>query len=160
MPLEHLSAQTETGLLIEIQLPNGSIARYQNYAPLQSIVWSGNGQTYTYLPMKYSGTPRSLELDNTQATVYLANNEVIRAFLKLNDGLRRANIVIRTIFPNNPNAAPIVDRLQVISSKFDYPEIVLDLKSPISAIGAKFPTRYFTSKDFPQLPARTETGIY
>lgn len=141
MPLEHLKSSTSTAVCVKVILASGIVRRYQNFLP--SAPYTFFGESYDYSPLEYSGSPRSLELDNQSATVSLPNYPVIANEVWNNNGLRKAIVIVTEFFPENSNATPIRDILTVKSSKFLQAQIEIQLQSPFSAVGAFFPSVHF-----------------
>ena len=141
MVLEHLKTSVSKATLIEVRLLSGIDLFYQNFQSSTDYIF--NGKAYSYAPVFYSGSQRTLELENTSASVILPNIPPINEYVWQNDGFRKAIVVVIQIFPDNPNATPIQDMLVVKSSKFEGAEIAIDLQSPFSAVEALFPSVYF-----------------
>jgi hypothetical protein len=141
MVLEHLKTSVSKATLIEVHLLSGIDLFYQNFQAGLDYIF--NGKTYSYAPVFYSGSQRTLELENTSASVILPNIPPINEYVWNNDGFRKAIVVVIQVFPDNPNASPIRDMLVVKSSRFEGAEISIDLQSPFSAVEAVFPSVYF-----------------
>lgn len=139
--LEYLKTSVSRAILVEVRLLSGIDLYYQNFLPEQIYVFMG--KAYEYAPIAYSGSQRTLELENTSANIVLPNMPPINEYVWQNDGLRKAIVIVIQMFPDNPNATPLQDMLVVKSSKFEGAEINIDLQSPFSAVEALFPSVYF-----------------
>lgn len=141
MVLEHLKSATRLAIAVKVILASGIVLQYQNFDPTSPYTFEN--ETYEYSPISYSGSQRTLELDNQSAVISLPSIPPITNFVWDNNGLRKAVVIVTQFFPDNPNATPIRDVLVVKSSKFQNAEIEIQLQSPFSAVGAFFPSVYF-----------------
>ncbi len=141
MTLEHLKSATRQAIAVKVILKSGTELKLQNFNP--TGVYTFNSESYSYSPLEYSGSARTLELDNSSATIYLPNFPLIANQVWTNDGLRKAIVIVNIFFPDNQNATPIRDMLVVKSSKFTSAYVEVQLQSPFSAVGAYFPSIYF-----------------
>lgn len=141
MVVEYLKTSVSRAILVEVRLLSGIDLFYQNFTSTEDYIFMG--KVYEYAPVFYSGSQRTLELENTSASIILPNMPPINEYVWQNDGLRKAIVIVIQMFPDNPNASPIQDMLVVKSSKFEGAEIKIDLQSPFSAVEALFPSVYF-----------------
>ena len=141
MTLEYLKTSVRRSILVEVRLLSGIDLFYQNVVPEDDYIFFG--KVYEYAPIYYSGSQRTLELENVSANIILPNVPPINEYVWQNDGLRKAIVTVIQMFPDNVNATPIQDMLVVKSSRFEGAEINIDLQSPFSAVEALFPSVYF-----------------
>ena len=141
MVVEYLKTSVSRAILVEVRLLSGIDLFYQNFTSEDDYIFMG--KVYGYAPVFYSGSQRTLELENTSASVILPNMPPINEYVWQNDGLRKAIVIVIQMFPDNPSASPLQDMLVVKSSKFEGAEIKIDLQSPFSAVEALFPSVYF-----------------
>lgn len=141
MTVEYLKTSVSRAILVEVRLLSGIDLYYQNFTNESDYIFMG--KAYSYAPIFYSGSQRTLELENTSASIILPNIPPINEYVWQNDGLRKAIVIVIQMFPFNANATPLQDMLVVKSSKFEGAEINIDLQSPFSAVEALFPSIYF-----------------
>jgi hypothetical protein len=141
MTIEYLKTSVERAILIEVRLLSGIDLFYQNFTPDSDYIFMG--RVYEYAPIFYTGSQRTLELENTSANIILPNIPPINEYVWQNDGFRKAIVTVIQMFPSNHSATPIQDMLVVKSSRFEGAEINIDLQSPFSAVEALFPSVYF-----------------
>jgi hypothetical protein len=141
MTVEYLKTSVERAILVEVRLLSGIDLFYQNFTADTDYIFLG--RVYEYAPIYYTGSQRTLELENTSANIILPNIPPINEYVWQNDGFRKAIVTVIQMFPNNHAATPIQDMLVVKSSRFEGAEINIDLQSPFSAVEALFPSIYF-----------------
>lgn len=156
--MEHLSAETRIGHLLFVRTRDRVLTlRFQNYQPGQTIAW--DGQAYDYAGFQYSGSSRSLESQNTSATVTIANTPLIRSHVNLRDGLRGAIVRITSIYPDSPNQPVVTERMQIAAPEFTEAAIVFQLESLLDAIQGTVPTVRFDLRRVPELPSRISAEL-
>jgi hypothetical protein len=157
------ASEVEVATLVEITIPGVlPIIRAQNYCPGDYFYC---GFPYTFCDFDIGGIPRQLDLANSSTSVKLGNRSAshdgiapIRNSLRLNNGWRTARVVVTVLFPDYPDAAPIVNRLQILSSSLQAATVQINLKSAIEAINAQVPTSFMSRQTIPELPFFQGTG--
>ena len=152
----HQSSEIEVATLVKIRVPGFQELRVQNYC-LEPYFYQE--EIYAFCGFTLGGVSRQLDLSNSSTTIALENRHQsldgigsLRQMLRNQDGWRRAKITAVTLFPEYPDAQPIINRLQVLGSSISGAMIELRLKSPIEAVNAQIPTSLLLKTIAPELP--------
>ena len=131
------------GIYLRIVTPEYTEYFYQNFSQENMIFES---RSWSFIPIEFTPPARNLDLDNTTAKALLPNLPEILQAVEENDGFRDSIIETKCVFPDIPNSSPYaLDLMVVRSSRVAGTSIEIEMQSPFSAIGANFPTVFWTT---------------
>lgn len=131
------------GIYLRIITPEYSEYFYQNFSENDLEFES---RTYSFIPIDFTPPARNLDLDNTTAKALLPNLPEILQAVEENDGFRDSIVETKCVFPDIPNSSPYaLDLMVVRSSRVTGTGIEIEMQSPFSAVGAAFPSVYWTT---------------
>lgn len=136
------------GQLFVINLKSGIKVYYQNF--IVDTEYYIQNQVYKYMRIQFTGSSRNMTGENNPVTIEAPNVEPLKSFIYNNDGLRDVVIETTTFFPENPNATPFKESVQIKSSRFKGSIIEITAQS-ISAVQGKIPNIYYRSGVNPNL---------
>lgn len=153
-----------TATLLELKIPGEPLIRLQNYCR-EDYIWCGEAYKFSAFEGRIS-SPRQAGLDNSLTTAVVANQSAkydslrpYRNLLRQHKGWTRSRLTVYTIWPEELDARPLIDRLEVLSSTINYAKSDIQLRSPIAAINAQIPSIFLTQQIAPELP-QTEPGQF
>ena len=162
MAQANYQSEQRIATLIEITVEGRDPLRFQNYS-VEDYFYQN--RPYAYVPFKGGvGASRSIGLGSSGGEAKVGNVSSrqsslrpIRDWLKRDDGWRKARVVVRHLWPEEPSAPPIVERRQILSSGVAGAEITLILKSATDATNARIPNLILTRQIAPELPSTAPT---
>lgn len=135
------------GCLIRVVTADYSEYHYQNFDTDSVTI---DGRTYDFVPIDFIPPQKTLDLDNATARILLPNLPEIRQTIEEKDGFRNSITETRCVFPDAFTWNPyLLDLMFVRSTKITGTVIEIDLQSPFSAVGALFPSIYWTTGNSP-----------
>lgn len=159
--ITHLYGECYMGHLIELKTPKNNRYYFQNFSPGDNYIF--DGVTYQWLPFQVTNFNEQLELNSESLEINVVNTEVIRNFFNVEGDIRKSLLILKTVFPDAPNAPLDVERTQISNYNLSKAMIQIACASPVLALNNRIPTEVFDPVRFPALPfvnkpAITQTG--
>ena len=156
MPATHLQTEQRLAVLIKLIVPGLGVKRYQNWCE-ESYFFRGE----PYEPLAFDRIPfasRRLDFGNIEAEVYIGNERSrydvtrpVREWLRIYDGWRRGDVEIFHLWPDDPSAPAVENRMRILSSDIGE-QAIIRLRSPVEAVNALIPSFFASNQIIPELP--------
>ena len=157
MPLPHLETVQELITLIKIDIPNSDTLRFHNWGGSNEYIYAN--ETYTFIGIELGSTTASLGLENEGFTATLATSDQLLSFYRETDGLKGSLVTLTTLWPGRPDGEPVIQRLEISHAGSDGPVVYFVLRSPLSAVGSGIANRFYSLREYRELPTSSDASL-